>query len=195
MKKLVLLALGFCAALSSCTTLKSAASQAAAMKNCTYTYHSISNVAVGDIQKSDALSLLALPKLMNLIGNAAETLPVSMTLNIEVQNPNAIRAGFEGLEYQLALDSIELTQGTLSTPFYVEPQTSATLPIDMKIDLRQLLTANNATALTRLAANLLGLGSSPSNLTVRLKPTLKLLHSEFTPRNFIPIDIAVGANP
>lgn len=178
--------------LSSCSALKNMAAQTIAMKDCKYTYHSISDIVIADINATEGISAFTLPKIINLISNASTSLPVNMTLHLNVENPNSTQAGFERMAYQLDVDSIQLTEGEISKAFSVAPNATNILPINISVDLRKLITQENSEAVLTLAKNLLGVGSTPSNLTLRVKPTIKVLNRDVTAPRYIPITFSVG---
>lgn len=168
------------------------AAQTIAMKDCKYTYHSISDIAIADINATKGISAFTLSKIINLMSNASTSLPVKMTLHLNVENPNSTQAGFERMAYQLDVDSIQLTEGEISKAFSVAPNATNILPINISVDLRKLITQENSEAVLTLAKNLLGVGSTPSNLTLRVKPTIKVLNRDVTAPRYIPITFSVG---
>jgi LEA14-like dessication related protein len=182
--------LTFC--LSSCSALKNMASQAMAMKECNYTYHSIDNIVVSGISASEEISAFTLLKIVDLINNASSSIPLSMTLNLSVENPNNVQAGFERMAYQLDVDSIRITEGEISQPFSVAPHTTNVLPVNINIDLRKIIAQENSEAILKLAKNLLGIGSTPSSLKLNVKPTIKVLNRDVTAPKYIPLSFSIG---
>lgn len=178
--------------MSGCSALKNMAEQAIAMKDCKYTYHSISDIVIADINATEGISAFTLSKIINLISNASTSLPVNMTLHLNVENPNSTQAGFERMAYQLDVDSIQLTEGEISKAFSVAPNATNILPINVSVDLRKLIAQENSEVILALAKNLLGIGSTPSNLTLRVKPTIKVLNRDVTAPRYIPITFSVG---
>ena len=177
---------------SGCNALKTMASQTMAMKDCNYSYHSVSNIVIADIAVSEGVSAFSLPKIMTLIGGLSESLPVKMTLNLNVENPNDVQAGFERMAYQINLDSIRIAEGDIAQPFYVAPKDTSILPVDVSVDLRQLITKENSSTILSLATNLLGVGTTPSRLCINVRPTVKVLATEITAPNYIPITFEIG---
>ena len=178
---------------ASCSMVQNLKS-AIAMKDCNYSYNSISNVHVGEISASDGLSFMTLAKVANLLGNASTTLPVSMNINVNVENPNAVSAGFEKVSYKVDLDTIHITSGVLTEAFSVDAGSTTILPVNLQVDLRQLITKQNGNSITNLAKNLLGMTTSePSKLKLSIKPTILLGgKTTFTAPNYIPIEFYIG---
>jgi len=190
--KLFAVFLFFTIFLSSCSALKNMAAQTIAMKDCKYTYHSISDIAIADINAAKGISAFTLPKVINFISNASDSIPMNLILNLNVENPNSTQAGFERMAYQLDVDSIRLTEGEISQAFSVAPNATNILPINVSVDLRKLIAQENSEVILALAKNLLGIGSTPSNLTLRVKPTIKVLNRDVTVPKYIPITFSVG---
>ena len=103
---------------SSCSMLKNF-SNAVAMKDCKYSFNKVSNVEVAGFSSDTQFSFLDIAKITALLNGTAESIPLSMNIVLDVENPNKKDAGFEKMDYILNIDEVDLLSGQLSEPFFV----------------------------------------------------------------------------
>ena len=72
------------------------------LKDCKYSYRSISNIRVNN----EELGLVSGAKLLAQLssGGSISSLPLQFTLNLNVENPNASAAAFQAMEYKVSID-------------------------------------------------------------------------------------------
>lgn len=194
MKKIVSIisALALIAGMSGCDTVRQVAG-AYNFVNCEYDYNSISNLAVSGISltegKIGAGQILQLTSL--LTGNAA-SIPLSMTVNVDITNPNLTEAMMEGLQYILSVDGLEFTRGQLEKPLSIPAGGKDTLPVNISVDLKQLLTGDAANTTVNAIKNIAGIGDQASKVTVQLKPSFKFGSTPWTAPSYIPVSFNLG---
>lgn len=66
------------------------------LKDCKYSYKSISNIRVNN----EPFSVLSAAKLFGQLGNTQSKMPIEFTLNLNVENPNASAAAFQTMAYK-----------------------------------------------------------------------------------------------
>jgi len=99
-------------------------------------------------------------------------LPLSLQLNIEVKNPNPAPAGINGLDYIIFIDDIQMLQGAYNQPITVPASSSAVIPVQVNVDLKQMLKGQSMDAILNFGFNLAGVGHKPSRFKVKLKPSI-----------------------
>ncbi len=189
-QKNFIFALLFCGLFTSCDMWKQV-QQTSNLVNCQFRVQSVNQLAfagvnVQNIQNPSQLNLTDAAKLTAAIASGKE-LPLTFTLNLEGKNPNSASAGISKLDWILLIDDIEMTQGIINERFTIPSQNTATLPMTMKVDLRQALTGKSSDALLNFALNLAGAGSSPTRIALKIKPTLMIGSVPFTFSNYITI--------
>ena len=139
------------------------------------------NVSGIDISnKSQLKDFTALEALKLSSVFASGELPVSFTLNIEAKNPNDGTGGFaktdatvKSLPWRLLIDDKETIEGNISSPVAV-PGTGevAIIPIQIDIDLIQVIKNQDYESLLNLVLALGGREGSAARLTVFADPTV-----------------------
>jgi len=103
---------------------------------------------------------------------AGKALPLNFTLNIEVKNPNAESAAMNRLAWILLVDGQEMTRGEVTERVEVAASASAPLPLQVSLDLRQVLSGQSLDAMINLAFNVAGEGAHPTRITLKAKPAI-----------------------
>ncbi|MCX6306088.1 MAG: LEA type 2 family protein [Bacteroidetes bacterium] len=136
--------------------------------------------SVSDLGFADVARVLA--------GFASPVFPLSLQLNLDVRNPNAAEAGLNRLEWILFIDDIQMTSGIVDKPFTVPPMTTAKIPVDVGLDLKQVLNGKSATAMLNFCMNLAGAGNTPTRFKIKLKPTVIIAGTAITFPGFINVN-------
>jgi len=99
-------------------------------------------------------------------------LPLSLQLNIEVKNPNPAPAGINSLDYIVIIDDIQMLQGSYTQPITVPASSSAVIPVQLNVDLKQALKGKSMDAILNFGFNLAGVGQKPTRFKLKLKPSI-----------------------
>ena len=164
------------------------------LKNCDYDFHSITNLTISDIDMSKGLSPLMVPVVLSILTGNATSIPMHFIVNIDVKNPNTGAASFEAMEYIIYIDNIRITDGLITEPFYIEAGNSKVLPVDIDVDIMDLVKDNTRPATENAIKNFLGIGDTPSNVTVQLKPSFKVGKQTFTSPVFVAVNFTYDGN-
>jgi len=120
--------------------------------------------SVNDLNFSDVARIMA--------GLASPVFPLALQLNLEGHNPNKREAGLNRLEWILFIDDIQMTSGTLEKPFIIPSNGTSVIPVQIGLDLKQVLSGKSANVILNFCMNLNGLGNVPTRFKIKLKPTL-----------------------
>lgn len=137
--------------------------QAVALKDCNYSYGGVSNVRVSDFTQ------------------------LSMTVHIKVENPNKHTASMEQVIYKVSLDSVEIGGGTSTQPLMVPGGEVAELPLQLNIDLKNVLSSEYRAALMKTLRNMMGWSAEPTLITISLRPSIRFGNSTITAPKYIPV--------
>lgn len=162
------------------------------MVNCTYNYHSLSNITISGINVSEDLTLSKIARLSLALTNINKSLPVSFDVNMKVTNPNTTTAGFQKMDYIIDLDSIEFATGNMSNAFSVDGGKTATMTLPVETNITTLLQKHSTSTLINVLKNFAGLGTKSTLVTVKLKPTFKVGNGSFTSPAYIPVKFSYG---
>ena len=178
--------------LSGCNILQTGLSNAYNLANCDYKYRSISNLTISDINLSQGLSPLLIPRVLSILSGNASSIPLNFTLNIDVNNPNPGAAAFQSLLYIISIDDIRFTSGNFNQPFHVDSGETKVLPMGIGVDIMELMNNNSKSSVENILKNFLGLSDTASKVTVQLKPSFKVGEQTFTSPLYIPVSFTFG---
>ena len=165
-----------------CTVLK----QAVALKDCKYAYSRMSDITFMDMKTNEMASFAGAARLaMGLVGN--QPAPLGFTIHLKVTNPNETTAAMESLYYKVFLDSVEVAEGNSLEPFMVVGGGEADLPLKINTDVKTLLQSDKRATMTKVIRNLVGVANEPTDVTVQLKPTIRVGNSQLTSPVYFPV--------
>ena len=178
--------------LSGCTVLQSGLSSAYNLANCDFKYHSISDLVISDINLSQGLSPLMIPKVLSILSGNISSIPLNFTLNLDVKNPNAGTAAFQALQYIISLDDVQFTTGIFRQPFSVGAGETKQLPMTIGVDIAELLKGESKSAVQNVVKNFIGIGDQATKVTLQLKPSFQVGDQMFASPVFIPVNFSFG---
>jgi len=178
--------------LSGCTALQSGLSNAYNLANCDYKYHSISDLIISDINVSQGLSPLMIPKVLSILNGNVSSIPLNFTLNLDVKNPNAGTAAFQALQYIISVDDVQFTTGNFRQSFSVGAGETKLLPMTIGVDIAGLMQGETKSAVQNIVKNFLGIGDQATKVTVQLKPSFQVGEQMFASPIFIPLSFNYG---
>jgi hypothetical protein len=193
MKRSVILILTFLltsALYQSCDVVNQA-TQAVNLANCEFRIASVTDITlagvdVDHITNVKQLTWLDAQKLM--IALTKSTLPLNFKINIDAKNPNGAAAGVNKLDYIVFIDDTQMTSGTFDQPISIPPDNgTAMIPMQMTVDLKQVLQGKSADALLNFAMNLSGTGGKTTRFKVKLKPYIMINGSPLSYPGYITV--------
>lgn len=195
MKKTVLLFL-LIFSLSSCDVLNQIGG-AINLSQCEYTYNSIDDMQLAGINLGDgtSISLSNFASISSIItGGSLQTIPFSMTLKMDVKNPNQAAAFLNALEYAIDINEMEFTTGKMDVPIRVEPGQTAVLPLSIGVDLKNLMNRYSRDRVASEMSSFLGLSSDETKVTVKLWPKLMVGNTPIKVPAPIPVVFTFGGD-
>ena len=169
MKKIKLLFLSLVLFFTSCDVLKDINGMAN-FARCDFRLNSIENIRLAgvNVQKVKSINELTVFDIANItlaLGN--NSLPLEFTLNIDVKNPNNQQAVMNGMDWILLIDNIEMTRGRMDRRIEVMPNNQiATMPLQLGVDLKKILTGKSLDAIKNFGLNLAGTGNKPTRIAL-----------------------------
>lgn len=148
--------------------------QAVALKDCTYSYDRISDVTFLNMQQKDIISVSGIAKTtMALLGKSSEV-PLGFTAHMKVNNPNKKIASVDRIYYVVRLDTIQVASGCTTEPLIVPGETTVDLPLRFVFDLKTMLNSGAYPTLGNMVKNFVGIGDTPTDVTIQLKPVIRV---------------------
>ena len=123
--------------------------------------------------------------------------PLDFRLMIRADNPadNRTAATVVKLAWTLLLDDRETIHGVLDTAVTMPPGETATIPVPMRVNLREFF-GGPAESLVNLAASFAGLSRHPTRIAVRAVPTINTALGPITyPSPITIVSKTVGGAP
>jgi LEA14-like dessication related protein len=189
----IIISIATAAILTSCNVLQGGLS-VYNLTNCNYKYESISDLKISGIDLSKGINPLAIPQILSILTGTASSIPLDFTVNIDVKNPNSGTAAFQALQYIVSVDDVQFTTGNFNRPFSVNAGEAKILPMNISLDIAQLMKSNSRSSIENIVKNFLGISSEPSNVTIQLKPSFKVGEQLFSSPLYIPVSFSFGGN-
>jgi hypothetical protein len=190
-----LLFIVFGLALQRCAVTKQI-SEVKTLGDCKYTVASADNITLAgvDVRSLQNLDLSQSPR----IGLAILTkdVPLNLRLNLDITNPTKNLAGINQFEYKVFLSENELFTGLYDQRIEVQPKGGTTrVPMQLTTNAYRFITDSKAReAIVNMMQNLSGkANTTPSKLTIKLRPTLGIGNSQINYPGYITIEKEVNA--
>jgi hypothetical protein len=172
MKKILISSATLIFCLTACQQLK----QMANFSKCEFRMNNVQNttlagVNVQQVQSVSDLNLLDAGRLS--AAYASGSMPLSLTVNLDVNNPNNATAAMNRLEWILLIEDKEIVNGIVNDRVSIAPNGVAQLPLRISTDLRKLMAKNTTQENINLGLGLVGGGNKPSKkLSLKVKPSI-----------------------
>ena len=145
---------------------------------CQFRVSSVNNITLAgvNVQKIQNFNQINTMDVINLTtAFASGTLPLSMTVNVDVKNPNSSQAALNKFEWIFLIDQTELINGVVNQKVQVAPNGGiSTVPLHVNVDLKKVLNSQSANSLINLALNLVDASNKPSRISLKLKPSVMI---------------------
>lgn len=168
------------------------AKQISNLVNCDFRILNVQNINLAginiqNIQDIKNLGFSDAARIMTAV--AGKSLPLTFLLNLEGKNPNNTAAGMNVLDWILFIDNIQMASGKVSQNFIIPPNNgTAVIPIQVSLDLKQILKGKSLEAIANFAFNLSGAGNRPTRITAKVKPTIMIGNTPLKYPGYITIN-------
>lgn len=165
------------------------------LMQCDYKYNNISDIQVAGVNlgSGTSLSLSNFAAISSILtGGSLQIIPFSMTLKLDVENPNKAAALLNALDYAIQINDMEFVQGKLDVPLRVEPGETAVLPISIGLDLKSLMNQYSRDKVSKEMSGFLGLSSEKTKVSVKLWPKLMVGGTLVKVPAAIPVEFSFG---
>lgn len=119
--------------------------------------------SIGDVNLADALVIYA--------AAGSSDLPLSLSVLVDVRNPNPNNAALTKADWILLIDGHEITRGTYEERVVIPAYGGiATFTVPVQANLKEVLAGESQLAMINLGLNLANMGGQASRITLRAKP-------------------------
>ena len=99
-----------------------------------------------------------------------QTIPFSMTLNMDVTNPNTTAAFLDALDYAIQINEMEFVEGKMDIPIRIEPGETKVIGVPISVDLKALMNRYSQERVTSEMSGFLGITPNETSVSVKLWP-------------------------
>jgi hypothetical protein len=165
----------------SCSALKDFSNTMTNLSRTKFKLDSVNGFQLAGIPLAGKTSVNIMDGAKLLAAFSKNELPATFTLNVGALNPNGGTGGttkasstLTSLAWTLILDNTLTINGNIANPITI-PGTGqqTTIPLQMNLDLMKFFRDKGYESIVNLALALGGANSSPSRLTLRVKPTIQ----------------------
>jgi len=166
--------------------------QAQALRDCNYSFASISDLTVGNVviqgkQSFRDLSLQETTGISQLL--MARKLPISLTAHIAIQNPNNKTAAIDALEWILEVRNKEVAKGSIQQRIEVKSGQTIQIPIPVSTDVGSILKAFSMKEITEVMFNLSDASGIPVEAKLKIKPSIRVGKKQIQAPSYFVIDV------
>lgn len=177
MRKLLILFSAIVILMQGCTVLDQM-SQLNTLAKCDFKFVEANHVTIAGVEMDDKQqwSDFSFQETLQLTMTLAkDEIPASLIVHLKAENPNDKVAGMNKLNWELFIDDESMTAGILEESFTIPPNGGTTMiPLEVSFDLRKLFSGSSGKAMMNLVANITGEGKEPSELAMKLMPTIRV---------------------
>lgn len=168
------------------------------LSQCEFNYNSLENIQLAgiDIGNGSTLSvakMAAISTILSGLGNI-QTIPLNMTLKMDIKNPNATAAFLNALDYAVEINDLEFTTGKMDIPIRIEPGQTNVLPINIGVDIKSLMNRYSQDRVQGVMNSFLGISSDKTEVTVKLWPKVMVGNTAVKSPAAIPVIFTFGGN-
>ena len=170
----------------SCAYLK----ELSALKKCEFRYGTLEDPALAgvnieDIKDAEDLGI----RNMGLVASSIfqGKLPLTFTINVEVQNPNSQTASLNKLEYIAFIDEAQIAEGEVNKRIEIPANGIASVPIEIETDIIEILKKDQRNALINFSLNLADASKKPTRVSLRIKPFIRIREKDLVYPGYIRI--------
>lgn len=161
-----------------------------------YRYNSLSNIQLAGINigNASAISLSNLASISTILSgsNSRQNIPFSMTLNMDVTNPNTRAAFLDALDYSISINELEFVEGKMDIPIRIQPGETVVVPISISVDLKSIINRYSQERVASEMSGFLGITPNETTVTVKLWPKLSVGSTLIKVPAAIPVEFKFG---
>lgn len=143
-----------------------------------YRYNSLGNIQLAGMNLGSAsdISVSNLASIATVLagGSVSQNIPFSMTLNMDVTNPNTSAAFLDALDYAISINEMEFVEGKMDIPIRIEPGETKIVQIPVSVDLKSLMNRYSQQRVTSEMSAFLGITPNETTVSVKLWPKLSV---------------------
>jgi len=166
-------------------------SEYAAFTRCEFRLQSLQDLEVCNVKASDKSSWSDFSYMQGQVvvdRLKKQSFPFELTVNIEARNPGKKVAAVKSIQWMALIDDLQVAQGEVDHYAKI-PASGGTsiIPIRLQADLFDYLKGEDPQSKLNFALNLINEGKQDSQLTLKIKPSIRISGQEIRYSNYFMI--------
>lgn len=146
---------------------------------------SISNISNGNITAGDVLKLSS--------ALLAKKVPITMNVNVNVNNPTAQSAQLTAMDWIAEIDGTQFATGTSTQAYTITPNSTTTVALPVSADIYTIFSKNGLESLKNFVTSF-GKDGNSSKIGIKIKPSVNIGGVNFPSPQFIDISKTTGSS-
>jgi len=163
--------------------------------DCNYSFTSISDLTINGVNIDGKSSFrdIGMSETVKLSqALMAKKMPITLTANIAVQNPNSKVAALNTLDWILEIRGKDVAKGTTNERFEVDPNKTEELSILVNTDLGDVMKAFSLKEMKDILFNISNTKGLPVEAKLKIRPSFKVGKKEIKSPTYFTVDIPVN---
>jgi hypothetical protein len=172
--------------LSSCISFK----RASTFSKCEFRVNDVERITLNgkSVMEKRQISDLSLNEITTLLSSITSgPLMMDLTLLVDIRNPNKSTAAMNRIDWIMFIDDYKIMTGSTNKKVVLPPNDVVTVPLEIKSDLKEVITSGGGYALLGLALNLAGISTQINRITLKAKPYITIGSKEIAYPGYISI--------
>lgn len=160
------------------------------IKDCQFSFQSVSKLMVNDISFDGKTSLKDFtPADVAVISKGLMSeMPITFTANVKIDNPNNQKAELSALEWILLVKDVEVANGVLDKKVKIAARESVVVPLDVETNTR-ILKKFSLTEIKNMIFAISKSNSLPANSVLKVKPAIVVAGKMIKTPTYFTIDL------
>ena len=165
--------------------------QTAALQNCKFSLKNVQEVSIAGVKIKDLKNLTTadVVKLSTAILN--KNIPLSMNVNVGIQNPSQQTAAINELDWICAIDGKDFVSGIIKNKYSIPAKSNITMPIAINTDIYKLFSSGNIEPLKNFVNSFSKNDATSSRVAIKVKPSVYIGQQKMQLPNYITLEKSI----
>ncbi len=160
------------------------------IKDCKFTFNSISNVTINDISLDGKSSFLDFSpnEVVKLSQSLTTGTPITFTTLVNIDNPNDKNVEISALEWILLIKDVEVANGILDQKVKIKAKQNMSIPLNVKTNTA-IFSNFSFNEVKSIIFKMSKTNHLPQNSVLKIKPAIKIGSKMIYAPNYFTIDL------
>jgi LEA14-like dessication related protein len=133
---------------------------------------SLASVSVQNYTSFEDIGMLEIGQLLAAISN--KTLPLLLTINVEIKNSNEKTAALNYLDWIAEIDDVKIAEGVVNKRYEITSGSTVTMPVQVNSDLFKIFSNKEGRDLLSQMMGIKDEKNHPNKLVLKVKPSISV---------------------